>query len=258
MANEVATQSKDFSIVLMDKLNSVSEALPRDFNKARFVQNTLSLLNDNPDLAKYGQAQIVGGLLKGAYLGLDFYAHECYLIPYGKSLNYQTDYRGEKKLVKKYSIRPIKDITAEIVREGDDFSVGIKDNVRVVNFTPKPFNTGKIVGAFALVEYVDGGIGIDTMSVAELENTRKHSKASNSPAWRDFTSEMYRKTVLRRLCKHIEIDFENPTQRSTYEDEVAIETDSAELAKREISEQANTEELVIEGEDVTVEDAEFE
>lgn len=258
MANEVATQNKDFSIVLMDKLNSVSEALPRDFNKARFVQNTLSLLNDNPDLAKYGQAQIVGGLLKGAYLGLDFYAHECYLIPYGKFLNYQTDYRGEKKLVKKYSIRPIKDITAEIVREGDDFSVGIKDNVRVVNFTPKPFNTGKIVGAFALVEYTDGGIGIDTMSVAELENTRKHSKASNSPAWRDFTSEMYRKTVLRRLCKHIEIDFENPTQRSTYEDEVAIETDSAELAKREISEQANTEELVIEGEDVTVEDAEFE
>lgn len=258
MANEVATQSKDFSIVLMDKLNSVSEALPRDFNKARFVQNTLSLLNDNPDLAKYGQAQIVGGLLKGAYLGLDFYAHECYLIPYGKSLNYQTDYRGEKKLVKKYSIRPIKDITAEIVREGDDFSVGIKDNVRVVNFTPKPFNTGKIVGAFALVEYADGGIGIDTMSVAELENTRKHSKASNSPAWRDFTSEMYRKTVLRRLCKHIEIDFENPTQRSTYEDEVAIETDSAELAKKEIDENANSEELIIEGEDVTIEDAEFE
>lgn len=257
MANEVATQSKDFSIVLMDKLNSVSEALPRDFNKARFVQNTLSLLNDNPDLAKYGQAQIVGGLLKGAYLGLDFYAHECYLIPYGKSLNYQTDYRGEKKLVKKYSIRPIKDITAEIVREGDDFSVGIKDNVRVVNFTPKPFNTGKIVGAFALVEYADGGIGIDTMSVAELENTRKHSKASNSPAWRDFTSEMYRKTVLRRLCKHIEIDFENPTQRSTYEDEVAIETDSAELAKKEIDENANSEELIIEGEDVTIEDAEF-
>lgn len=258
MANEVATQNKDFSIVLMDKLNSVSEALPRDFNKARFVQNTLSLLNDNPDLAKYGQAQIVGGLLKGAYLGLDFYAHECYLIPYGKSLNYQTDYRGEKKLVKKYSIRPIKDITAEIVREGDDFSVGIKDNVRVVNFTPKPFNTGKIVGAFALVEYADGGIGVDTMSVAELENTRKHSKASNSPAWRDFTSEMYRKTVLRRLCKHIEIDFENPTQRSTYEDEVAIETDSAELAKKEIAENANTEELIIEGEDVTIEDAEFE
>ena len=258
MANEVATQNKDFSIVLMDKLNSVSDALPRDFNKARFVQNTLSLLNDNPDLAKYGQAQIVGGLLKGAYLGLDFYAHECYLIPYGKSLNYQTDYRGEKKLVKKYSIRPIKDITAEIVREGDDFSVGIKDNVRVVNFTPKPFNTRKIVGAFALVEYADGGVGIDTMSVAELENTRKHSKASNSPAWRDFTSEMYRKTVLRRLCKHIEIDFENPTQRSTYEDEVAIETDSAELAKKEISEQANTEELVIEGEDVTIEDAEFQ
>lgn len=241
-----------FSAALSSKLDSVSNALPKDFNKARFTQNALALLNDNPEIAKYGQAQIIGGLLKGAYLGLDFYSKECYLIPYGKNLNYQTDYRGEKKLAKKYSIRPIKDIFAEVVRDGDDFSIGIKDNERVINFKPKPFNTGSIIGAFAVVEYQDGGIGTDMMSLEELENTRKHSKASNSPAWRDFTSEMYRKTVLRRLCKHIEIDFENPTQRATYNEEVAIETDAAELAKREIAENSNQAELVIDTE--TIED----
>ena len=239
------SENKTFSVALATKLDSVTDALPKDFNKARFTQNALALLNDNPDLAKYGQAQLIGGLLKGAYLGLDFYSKECYLIPYGKVLNYQTDYKGETKLAKKYSIRPIKDIYAEIVREGDDFSIGVKDNERVVNFSPKPFNNGKVIGAFAVVEYMDGGIGTDMMSLEELEKTRSKSKASNSMAWRDFTTEMYRKTVLRRLCKHIEIDFENPTQRDIYAKEMAIETDPAEIAKNEIEQNANTEELVI-------------
>lgn len=251
MAETAMVEAKQtFSAALAEKLDGVSDALPKDFNKARFVQNAVSLMNENPDLAKYGQAQIIGGLMKGAYLGLDFYSRECYLIPYGKTLNYQTDYRGEKKLAKKYSIRPIVDIYAEIVREGDDFSVGIKDNERVVNFNPKPFNNGKIVGAFAVVQYRDGGVGVETMSVDELENTRRHSRAANSMAWKDFTGEMYKKTVLRRLCKHIEIDFETPDQRSVYNEEMAIETDPAELTAEEIRENANNEELVfdVEGE----------
>lgn len=245
MPETALAEKKQFSVALTEKLDSVSEALPKGFNKARFTQNAIALLNDNPGIAKYGQNQIIGGLMKGAYLGLDFYSKECYLIPYGQSLNYQTDYRGEKKLAKKYSIRPIKDIYAEIVREGDEFSIGVKDNERVVNFVPKPFNDGKIVGAFAVVEYQDGGIGTDTMSISELENTRKHSKAANSMAWKDFTSEMYKKTVLRRLCKHIEIDFENAMQRTIYSQESEIETDPVEIARQEIEENANAEEFII-------------
>jgi recombination protein RecT len=64
-------------------------------------------------------------------------------------------------------------------------------------------------------------------------------------AWKDFTSEMYKKTVLRRLCKHIEIDFENPIQRNIYSSEMEIETDPAEISEREIAENANKEELVL-------------
>lgn len=86
--NAVATTPKQtFSVALTEKLNGVSDALPKDFNKARFVQNALALINDNPQLQKYNQAQLMGGLMKGAYLGLDFYSKECYLVPYGQQLN---------------------------------------------------------------------------------------------------------------------------------------------------------------------------
>lgn len=237
---EKKENNSNFSIVLADKLDSVSDALPKDFNKARFVQNALALVNENPNIAKYGQQKIMAGLLKGAYLGLDFYSKECYLVPYGNDLNYQTDYRGAKKLAKKYSIRPIKDIYAKLVHEGDLFEEKIVDGDQSFDFKPKPFNDGKIIGAFAVVLYTDGGIAYDTMSLADLENTRKSSKASNSPAWKNFTGEMYKKTVLHRLCKHIELDFENPTQQNMFLSGMEIETDQQKIAENEIAENENS------------------
>lgn len=253
--NEVTTKQKQptFSMVLTDKLNSVSEALPKDFNKSRFVQNALALINDNPQLQKYNQSQLMTGLLKGAYLGLDFYSKECYLVPYGNQLNYQTDYRGAKKLAKKYSIRPIKDIYAKLVREGDLFEETIENGEQTFNFKPKAFNDGKVIGAFAVVLYKDGGMSYETMSLADLENTRSASKAANSPAWKKFTGEMYKKTVLHRLCKHIELDFENPTQQTTFYSGVEIETNVEDEVKTEIEENANTVDFVPEA-DVTVEE----
>ena len=237
---EKKENNSNFSIVLADKLDSVSDALPKDFNKARFVQNALALVNENPNIAKYGQQKIMAGLLKGAYLGLDFYSKECYLVPYGNDLNYQTDYRGAKKLAKKYSIRPIKDIYAKLVHEGDLLEEKIVDGEQSFEFKPKPFNDGKIIGAFAVVLYTDGGMAYDTMSLADLENTRKASKASNSPAWKNFTGEMYKKTVLHRLCKHIELDFENPTQQNMFLSGMEIETDQQKIAENEIAENANS------------------
>ena len=237
---EKKENNSNFSIVLADKLDSVSDALPKDFNKARFVQNALALVNENPNIAKYGQQKIMAGLLKGAYLGLDFYSKECYLVPYGNDLNYQTDYRGAKKLAKKYSIRPIKDIYAKLVREGDSFEEKIVSGEQTFDFKPLPFNDGKIIGAFAVCLYADGGMQYDTMSLADLENTRKSSKASNSPAWKNFTGEMYKKTVLHRLCKHIELDFENPTQQNTFLSGMEIETDPQKLAENDIEQNANS------------------
>lgn len=245
MSNEVATK-ETFSGALTAKLDSVSDALPKDFNKARFVQNVVALINENPALQKYPKAQLVAGSMRAAYLGLDFMSKECYLIPYGNQLNYQTDYRGAVKLAKKYSIRPIKDIYAKLIREGDEFEEAIVNGEQTINFKPKFLNDGNIIGAFAVVIYTDGGMSYDVMSLADLENTRKASKASNSPAWKNFTGEMYKKTVLHRLCKHIEIDFENPTQTSAFNSDMEIETDTEQVVANEIESEANQTEFVIE------------
>lgn len=206
-------------------LPSVSDALPKDFNKARFVQNAVALMNENKDLAKYPQAKIVPGLLKGAYLGLDFFNKECYLIPYGQDLQFQVDYKGSIKLAKKYAVRPVDEIYARIVREGDEFSEEVRDNEPIINFKPKPFNNGKIIGAFAVCQYKDGGSKVEVMSIDQLDAAKRMSKAQTGTAWKYFAEEMYKKTAIRRLCKGIPIELENSTQEALMHDDTIIESE---------------------------------
>lgn len=221
MANEVQIR---FSEKLSDRLASVESALPEDFNKERFIQNSLAVMNENPQLAKINPNETIQGLLKGAFLGLDFMKAECWLIPYGGSVQFQTSYLGETKFTKKYSIRPIIDIYAKVVREGDEFSEEIIDGHPTICFKPVTFSKADIIGAFAVVLYKDGGMAYETMSVDDINSVRNnYSKASNSKAWKNSFDEMCKKTVLRRLCKHIETDFESVEAHSAWEEGSGME-----------------------------------
>ena len=91
-----------FSALQMDGYKTLVEGQPVEF-----------------DFSKCEAPTVVRTLLKGAFLGLDFFNGECYAIPYGNQCQFQTDYKGEIKLCKRYSSNPIQDIYAKVVREGD-------------------------------------------------------------------------------------------------------------------------------------------
>lgn len=227
-------------------LQTKAAALPKDFNQTRFLQNCMTVLQETKDIEKMHPVSIARTMLKGAFLGLDFFNRECYAIPYGNQLQFQTDYKGEIKLAKKYSINKIKDIYAKVVREGDKFEEKVVDGKQYVNFEPIPFNNGEIIGAFAVVLFEDGSMMYETMSKAEIEAIRDNfSKAKNSLAWTKTPGEMYKKTVLRRLCKLIEKDFDSAEQRKVYE-----AADDMEFNKEKTVEVSPFDDIII--------DAEFE
>lgn len=233
-------EQKTFSMVIADRLDSLTDALPKNFNKARFVQNAMALLTDKPELQKFPHQQILTGLARGAMLGLDFFNKEAYLVNYGNQLVYQTSYIGQQKLIKRYSINPVKNIYAELVREDDLFETGVVENKRYVTFKPKPFSNKPVIGAFAVCEFTNGDLQIETMSFEELESVRKASKMGNAGAWKLWTGEMQKKSVIRRLCKKIEIDFETPEQKQIFEADTDIETDPVEIRNNEVNESANS------------------
>ena len=150
-----------FQLAIQEQLTTTlvqkAAQLPKNFNQTKFVQNCLSALDSIDGIEEVEPASVVKGLMKGAILGLDFMNRECYLIPYKnkdtgkKDVNFQTDYKGERKLAKLYSVKPVKEITTELVREGDFYEVEVKDNKKSVNWKPIRFNDKQIEGAFSVV-----------------------------------------------------------------------------------------------------------
>ena len=127
------------------------------------------------------------------------------------------------KLIQEYSIRPVKDIYAKVVRKGDEFQEKIVDGQPTIDYKPMPFNDDDIIGAFAVCQYQDGGMQYEVMTLKDLEQTRKASKMKNGPAWSQYPSEMYKKVVLRRLTKHIPVNFDSPMQSKYFNEDTDIE-----------------------------------
>ena len=104
------------------------------------------------------------------------------------NLSFQTDYKGEIKLCKRYSKNKIKDIFAKVVRQGDFFMEEVDGGKQNVQYRPKPFSNEQMIGAFAIVVFEDGSMMYDTMSSEDIENVRNtYSKAKDSQAWKSST-----------------------------------------------------------------------
>ena len=238
---------------LNEKIDAQIAAIPEGFNKERFVQNCMTVLTEgNTDYSKCDPNSLVRTLMKGAFLNLDFFNGECYAIAYGGKVQFQTDYKGEVKVCKRFASNPIKDIYAKVVREGDMFEEVITNGEQSVNFKPIPFNDGEIIGAFAVCLYKDGSMIYDTMSKEQIEQTRKnYSKQSTGQAWTKSYGEMCKKTVLRRLCKLIDLNFDTAEAMSAFDDGGAFDIKGKE--KQEVHEAVDVMADVVEAEVVDVE-----
>lgn len=255
-------------------LQSKAAALPRDFNQTRFLQNCMTVLQDVKGIEECQPVSVARTMLKGAFLGLDFFNKECYAIIYNrkignswsKNLEFQTDYKGEIKLAKKYSINPIKEIYAKLVREGDEFEEKIINGQQIINFNPIPFNDGKILGAFSVCYFHDGSMTYETMSTEEIESiknefSKKDKDGNFSKAWEGSTKgEMYKKTVLRRLCKLIELDFDTIMQKKTYDESSGFEfREEAKIEKSNLDDAVDVDfvDIVEEGKETNTEEGEI-
>ena len=223
---------------LMKTLTEKKDAMPPGFNQQRFALNCITVIRDMmKDNKKREQLQtvdinsIVLCMIKGAYLGLDFLNGECYAIPYKGEMTFQTDYKGEIKVCKRFSDDPIKDIYAKVVREGDVYDEGVEAGVQKLSFKPVPFSNKNIIGAFAVVMYADGTIKYDSMSVEEIQHTKDvYSKAANSQAWKESFGEMCKKTVIRRLSKLIDLNLDKVELIKAYEEGSGFEFENQQMS----------------------------
>lgn len=126
---------------------------------------------------------------------------------------YMPTWRGEAIMaIRRNGLRAL---TADIVYKGEPFkcSKGGKHSIEHELNLDIPRTKENIYAFYAVAVYPDGTQIVEVMSLAEVEHVRatysprakskKPSEAWQIDAWRDSFDQMGRKTVIKRLCKHL-------------------------------------------------------
>ena len=131
-----------------------------------------------------------------------------YLVPRKKDRSspleccLEIGYRGLIKLATQEG--RIKYVTADVVRDGDEFVYNGKTTPPVHTFNPfEPVRESKkIVGAYCVAHLPDGNCMVETMTRSEIAAVQKcSSNQSGFSPWKIWSSEMIKKTVIRRAYK---------------------------------------------------------
>lgn len=223
-----------------EELDRIASALPEKTNLQRLALNFVSLVNDKKELQAFSKEVLATALIRSAQDGLDVLNGEVYIYKgYGGDLTYTPSYRGMKKMAIEKSVKPVSEIYAKIIHEGDSLDEEIIHGVPHINFKSNILNKNKpVIGAFAVCLFKDGSEIYEVMSLEELNAVK--SKSRNSGAWKDFPGEMQKKSVIRRLVKNITVSWDNKEQADAFFGTDEFIDDPQEQAKSDIENNANS------------------
>ena len=242
---EVAKANKNeltMSGYFTSELDRISGALPESFNKQRFALNFVSLIQDKPELQKYSKEVLATALVRSAQDNLDALNNEVYIYKgYNDKLTYTPSYKGLRKMAIEKSVRPIKDIYAKPIFEGDIVEEVFMDGESKLTYKSNFMKRGKWIGVLAVCVFKDGSEIYELMDMEDINAVK--AKSRNSGAWKDFPIEMAKKSVIRRLCKQITLDFKDKAQADVFTGTDEFISDPKEQAAKDIQENANQADL---------------
>lgn len=161
--------------------------------------------NNNLALAVCSKDSIARALLDMVLQGLSVVKKQAYFIVYGDKLNCVRSYFGTVALAKQaggVSTDPV----ANVIYEGDEFKYEIDPRTgitRIIQHDQKleNINIEKIKGAYCVVTKGDS-TEVTIMTMAQIRKAwEQGATKGNSPAHKNFTDEMCKKSVIGRACK---------------------------------------------------------
>ncbi|WP_431090849.1 recombination protein RecT [Paenibacillus sp. 8b26] len=191
----------------------IAEAMPKHMNIERLSRIALTTIRTTPKLLECSIPSLMGAVMQAAQLGLEpgLIGH-CYIIPYGTEATFIIGYKGMIDLARRSG--NIQSIAAHEVYENDfiELTYGLEENLKHIPWflrkDAQPAESGKIIGAYMVAKFNDGGHFIHYMPISEIEEHKKRSKASSKGPWVTDYTEMCKKTVVRSGWKWLPISVE--------------------------------------------------
>jgi recombination protein RecT len=179
----------------------IALALPRHLSADRMLRVAMTSVQRTPELLACDQASLLGAIIQAAQLGLepDGVLGHAYLVPYGKKATLIVGYRGLIDLARRSG--QLSTIYARIVYDKDQFEYAYGLTERLEHIPSQDDPPGEMAFAYAVIRMKDGAQQFEVMSKREIEAIRKRSQAANNGPWVTDPAEMWKKTVLRRVCK---------------------------------------------------------
>lgn len=178
-------------------------ALPPQVTPEKFMRVVLTAIQQSPGLLDCDRKSLYGAAMKAAQDGLLPDGREAAFVKFKDQVAYMPMVGGILKKVRNSG--ELLSLTSQIVYERDKFKYFIDMDGEHLEHEPLMFSDrGQPIGAYAIAKTKDGGIYIEVMTRDQIESVRKVSRAKDSGPWNsDFASEMWRKTVIRRLAKRL-------------------------------------------------------
>jgi recombination protein RecT len=233
MSSTPAPQSQQHPVVAFKRnLETVIErkelALPSNVSTDAFKNAAIVAVQDNPQILNCDQQSVFKSIRTLAAAGLVPDGREAALVPFNT--------RVDGQYVKKCQAMPmvfglvkmarrsgdVSDIRAHIVYQNEvdqgRFKYVVGDEEKLEHDPILFGDKGEPVGAYAIARLKDGSLIREFMDATEIDRIRRSGasqrfkgKVSDTPVgiWKDHAGEMWKKTVIRRLCKRLDLSAED-------------------------------------------------
>ena len=254
----------DGLVVQLQEKEKYGLTFPKDYNYSNELMGAYLILketqdaNKKPVLESCSQVSIANTLMDMVTLGVSMQKKQCYPVAYGGKLQCQISVYGNTCIARRYGL---KTIDAMCIYEGDTFKYHIENARIVIDEHKQDFlhiNKDKIIGAYAIVTMDDGSQYVELMNMDMIKQAWKQGfgyKENGSGTHQKFTDQMAMKTVKNRALKYIIRTYGTQAVSDAYDNFEETETDDRVVmdVQHDISENANSEEFIVDAEVVETE-----
>jgi len=199
----------NFPAMLERFKGEIARALPKHLDGDRMARIALTSFRSNPKLAKCEPRSVFASIIIASQLGLEpGVMGQCYLIPYKDECQLQIGYQGLIELVRRSG--KVSRIEAHVVHANDTFEYEVGLTTRLVHKPVLDGDPGEARLAYAVAEIDGGGFHVEVMTRRQIEAIRDRSqnvinarKYGKKTPWDTDEEEMWRKTLIRRICKYL-------------------------------------------------------
>lgn len=209
-AQQMARKTPDtFPKMLEAFKGEIARALPKHLDGDRMARIALTSFRSNPKLAKCEPRSVFASIIIASQLGLEpGVMGQCYLIPYKDECQLQIGYQGLIELVRRSG--KVSRIEAHVVHENDRFEYSVGLVTKLVHEPVLDGDPGPARLAYAVAEIKGGGFHVEVMTRRQIEairdrsqNVKNAKQYGKKTPWDTDEEEMWRKTLIRRICKYL-------------------------------------------------------